>query len=107
MGDGGLGQFNPCRQVADAGFAALVAGHYAQQAQPHRVGQGLQLGRQLCGRFSRERLARKRGEDTFRRCGRRHSRFRHTSILADIDAVSKQSVVKMSGQSLAGGMTRG
>ena len=37
MGDGGLTQLDPGGQLADAGLAAGVTGHHAQQPQPDRA----------------------------------------------------------------------
>src|ERR1700682_4032652 len=90
--NGRLATLNPDRQVADAGFAAGVAGHHAEQPQPHRIRKSLELDCELAGRRCGQWLTRQWGDRAPRHVGQGRLRLRHMSILTDIKSVHKRTV---------------
>ncbi len=62
MRDRRLGQAERLGELADAGLAVPMRGDHGHQAQPGRIGQRLELVRQVGGLAGRERLAQQRRE---------------------------------------------
>ncbi len=57
MGDRRLGQPQRLGEVTDASLAAFMRGDHGHQPQPGRIGQRLELVRQVAGLAGDERLA--------------------------------------------------
>jgi hypothetical protein len=84
MRNGGLRHCDTSRKVAHAYLPVAVAGHHAEQLQPHRIRQRLERTGQLAGRLRGDRFTHQRCTFAGRDIGPCSPRFRHGSILTVI-----------------------
>ena len=102
MGDGRLTQVDPDRQFADARLATGMAGDHAEQSQPHRVGQCLELDRQFGGGLGGQRLPRQGGNSATGCVRQFDARLRHTSILMDVESLHKRTLGELRSEDRGG-----